>query len=154
MARANRKPTTDAVDILHHRYFEGKPEMLALLEEERVNADLAQKVYDLRTAAGLTQRELAERVGTKPSVICRLEDADYRGHSLTMLQRIAAAVGRRVEVIFVPHESSPLQADREGRAPEPVRKRPAKKYSGGKGGTDSKRAKAAPKKGHAAKEGG
>ena len=28
-----RKPTTDAVEIMHRRYFEGKPEMLAALEE-------------------------------------------------------------------------------------------------------------------------
>src|SRR3954471_12038374 len=102
MARSDQKQTEDAVDILHRRFFEGKPEMLALLEQERVNTEVAQKVHDLRTAAGLTQQELAERVGTKPSVICRLEDADYRGHSLTMLQRIAAALGQRVEVNFIP----------------------------------------------------
>jgi hypothetical protein len=35
-------------------------------------------------------------------VICRLEDADYDGHSLAMLRRVAAAVGKRVEVRFVP----------------------------------------------------
>jgi len=40
-------------------------------------------------------------VGTTASVICRLEDADYSGHSLAMLRRIAAAVGMRVEVRFV-----------------------------------------------------
>jgi hypothetical protein len=34
-------------------------------------------------------------------VICRLEDADYEGHSLTMLYRIAAALNHRVEVRFV-----------------------------------------------------
>jgi len=33
--RKTRKPTTDAVEILHRRYFKGKPEMMALLEEER-----------------------------------------------------------------------------------------------------------------------
>src|SRR5438094_9691246 len=109
------KPTTDAVEILHRRYFEGKPEMLALLEQERVNAEVAQKVYDLRTAAGLSQRELAEKVATKPSVICRLEDADYQGHSLTMLQRIAAALGQKVEVNFVPAKLSQPPAAQDGR---------------------------------------
>jgi len=40
-------------------------------------------------------------VGTTASVICRLEDAEYDGHSLAMLRRIAEALGKRVEVRFV-----------------------------------------------------
>jgi ribosome-binding protein aMBF1 (putative translation factor) len=94
--------TTDAVEILHRRYFEGKPKMNAILEEERANAEVARLVYDLRAQAGLTQKELADRVGTAPSVISRLEDADYSGHSLSMLRRVARAVGQRVQINFVP----------------------------------------------------
>ncbi len=101
MAR-KRKPTNDAVAILHRRYFEGRPRRLAELEEERANAQIARKIYALREKAGLTQAELAKLVGTTPSVICRLEDADYEGHSLTMLRRIAAAMKKRVEIRFVP----------------------------------------------------
>ena len=41
-------------------------------------------------------------VGTTASVICQLEDADYSGRSLTMLQRIAAALSTRIELRFVP----------------------------------------------------
>jgi len=40
--------------------------------------------------------------GTNASVICRLEDAEYEGHSLAMLRRIAAALNQRVEIRFVP----------------------------------------------------
>ena len=101
MARKKRKPTTDAVEIMHRRYFEGKPEMMALLEEERANLDIACKIYDLRNKSGLTQKALAKLVGTTPSVISRLEDADYQGHSLSMLRRIAAALDKRVEIRFV-----------------------------------------------------
>ncbi|MGH7900548.1 MAG: hypothetical protein ACRENZ_02305 [Thermodesulfobacteriota bacterium] len=36
--RSEQGRTTDAVEILHRRYFEGRPERLALLEEERTNA--------------------------------------------------------------------------------------------------------------------
>ncbi len=97
-----RKPTTDAVEILHRRYFDGKPKMLALLEEERANAEIARKLYELRTKAGLSQRALAKIVGTTASVICRLEDANYEGHSFSMLRRIAGALNRRVEIRFVP----------------------------------------------------
>ena len=101
MAGKKRKPTTDAVEIMHRRYFEGKPEMMALLEEERANLDIACKIYDLRNKGGLTQKQLAKLVGTTPSVISRLEDADYQGHSLSMLRRIAAALDKRVEIRFV-----------------------------------------------------
>ena len=97
-----RKPTTDAVEILHRRYFEGKPEMLAALEEARANDEVARKIFELRKKAGLSQRQLAELVGTTASVICLLEDADYQGHSLSMLRRIASALHRRVEIRFVP----------------------------------------------------
>lgn len=100
--RKKKKPTTDAVEILHRRYFKGEPERLALLEEERANAEIARKIYELRTEAGLTQRELAKLVGTTASVICRLEDADYEGHSLGMLRRVAAALNKRVEIRFGP----------------------------------------------------
>jgi transcriptional regulator with XRE-family HTH domain len=52
----------------------------------------------------LSQRQLAKRIGTSASVICRLEDANYEGHSLAMLNRIAAALKQRVEISFVPVE--------------------------------------------------
>jgi len=55
--------------------------------------DLALLVREMRENAGLTQVELARRVGTTQSVVARLEDAEYKGHSLTMLERIAAACG-------------------------------------------------------------
>lgn len=97
----DRKATADAVAILHRRHFQGKPDKLALLDEERMNARIAEQIRQLREKAGLTQRELAKRVGTTASVLCRLEDADYHGHSLTMLRRIAAALDQRVEIRFV-----------------------------------------------------
>ena len=46
--------------------------------------------------------KLAEIVGTTALVICRLEDADYEGYSLSMLNRIAFALDRRIKIDFVP----------------------------------------------------
>jgi DNA-binding XRE family transcriptional regulator len=102
----NRAGTTDAVGILHRRFYEGKPERLATLEETRANEAIARKIHALRTRAGLTQAQLAKVVGTTASVICRLEDADYEGHSVSMLRRIAAALNNRVEIRFVPIRKS------------------------------------------------
>ena len=99
-----KRKTTDAVEILHRRYVEGNPEMEALLEEERTHAEVAARIYEVRKEAGLSQRELAKRVGTTASVICQLENADYEGHSLAMLRRIAAALNKRVKISFVPAE--------------------------------------------------
>jgi len=104
MPKKKKRPTTDAVEILHRRYYEGKPERLANLEKARANDQVARKIVTLRTQAGLSQRQLARLVGTTASVICRLEDADYKGHSLAMLNRIAVALNRRVEIRFVPAE--------------------------------------------------
>jgi transcriptional regulator with XRE-family HTH domain len=55
--------------------------------------DLALLVREMRENARLTQAELAKKIGTTQSVIARLEDAEYEGHSLTMLERIATACG-------------------------------------------------------------
>ncbi len=55
--------------------------------------DLAVLVREMREDAGLTQTQLAKKAGTTQSVIARLEDAEYTGHSLTMLERVAAACG-------------------------------------------------------------
>ena len=104
MPKKKRRATTDAVEILHRRYYKGKPERLAGLERARANDQVARKIAALRTHAGLSQRQLAKIIGTTASVICRLEDADYEGHSLVMLNRIAAALNRRVEIRFVPTE--------------------------------------------------
>lgn len=98
----SRKPTSDALDIMYRRFYEGKPERIAELQEAIVNDDIARKIRELREEAGLSQRKLAELVGTTASVVCRLEDADYEGHSLSMLNRIAAALEKRIKIDFVP----------------------------------------------------
>jgi ribosome-binding protein aMBF1 (putative translation factor) len=101
-----KSKTTDAIAIIHRRHYAQRPEREASLQEERANAEIARKIYDLRKAAGLSQRALASLVGTTASVICRLEDADYEGHSLAMLQRIAAALNKRVEIRFLPRQAA------------------------------------------------
>ncbi len=96
-----RKVLTDAVEI-SIRQLGDTPELRARIEEEKLNLQVAQMIYGTRHKAGLTQKQLAELIGTKQQVIARLEDADYEGHSLSMLQRIAAALGRRLEVSMTP----------------------------------------------------
>lgn len=110
MMAAKKKFTSDALQYAYNRYIGDNPEQVAAYEEELANAELARKIYDLRTKAGLTQRQLAKLVGTTAPVICRLEDADYEGHSLAMLRRIAAALDKRVEIRFLPAKRKPKPA--------------------------------------------
>ncbi len=93
--------TSNGMEILD-RMMGKSAKMQALVAKARVNAAVAQLIHDAREKAGLTQKELAELVGTKQPVIARLEDADYEGHSLTMLQRIATALNQRLEIRLAP----------------------------------------------------
>ncbi len=91
-----------ALEHAYAKFIEGDEEQEAAFEAELANSEIGRQIYDLRTNAGLTQGQLAKRVGTTASVISRLEDADYDGHSLSMLRRIARALHRRVEIRFLP----------------------------------------------------
>lgn len=101
--------TSDAVKILDS-ITGNDPVMQHLVEEALLNAKVAQQIYALRTQAGLSQTELAKKVGTTQSVISRLEDADYEGHSLSMLQRIAGALDNQLEIRFIPLKRQPQLA--------------------------------------------
>ncbi len=96
-----KKFNSAALQWTFDRYIGKDAKRGAEYEEEVLHAEIARKIYDLRTKAGLSQRESAKRVGTTASSICRLEDADYDGHSLLMLQRIAEALEKRIEIRFV-----------------------------------------------------
>ncbi len=91
----------NALEVLRKR-VEGDSELRELVEEERVNLQVALAIRIARDEAGLTQKELAEMVGTTQSVISRLEDADYEGHTLKTLERIAKALKRRLIIRLEP----------------------------------------------------
>ena len=62
--------------------------------------DLGQLIYDLRTGAGLSQRELAERMGTTQSVISRLEEGGGARNRIDTLARVARALDRHLVLSF------------------------------------------------------
>ena len=62
--------------------------------------DLGQLIYDLRTEAGLSQRELAERMGTTQSVISRLEEGGGARNRIDTLARVAVALDRHLVLSF------------------------------------------------------
>jgi DNA-binding XRE family transcriptional regulator len=99
-----KKRTASATGILHKRYVKNDPKRLASVEAERLHAQVARLIYAMRIEAGLTQRELAKLVGTTQSVISRLEDSDYEGHSLAMLSRIGQALKKRLTLVMAAKE--------------------------------------------------
>jgi transcriptional regulator with XRE-family HTH domain len=67
----------------------------------------------LRKASGLSQKELAEQVGTSQQQISRLESTSYEGHSLSMIRRVAEVLGAtvRVEIEKNKHLEKPAVAE-------------------------------------------
>ena len=99
--------TQDFALVLENK-IANDPKLAEAVANESVNVQIAMMVYDARTKARLTQRQLADRIGTTQSVVSRIEDADYTGHSIALLNRIANAIGSSLQLNF--------------RAPEKVRK--------------------------------
>lgn len=108
-----RKKTSDALTILRDRYIKGDPNRLAAIEAERAKIKIAEQVYALRKQRGLTQKQLAEVMGTTQSVISRLEDTDYESERIDTLQKLAAALQCHLEVRFVPKETLTLTQQAE-----------------------------------------
>jgi ribosome-binding protein aMBF1 (putative translation factor) len=93
--------TNDALKILD-RMIGDDADMRQMIAEETLKAQIARMISEARTAAGLTQQALAARVGTTPSVIARLEEADVDSDALFLLHRIAAALGHALDIRLVP----------------------------------------------------
>ena len=96
-----KKKTSNALDIIRQE-LGIDPRTDPRVQAYRRPYDIAQMIYDARIAAGLSQQELADLIGTKQPVISQLENADYQGQSLAMLERIATALDLEVELKLVP----------------------------------------------------
>ena len=101
--RKRGRRTSDAVEILDAMIGEDQ-ELRGLADQAFEDAVVGQLIYNARAEAGLTQKQLADLIETDQRVISRLEDANYEGHSLSMLRRIANALGKKLEIRFVDQE--------------------------------------------------
>jgi ribosome-binding protein aMBF1 (putative translation factor) len=86
--------------------------LAALSDHERAEFDITdlaaqlaiqvgEKIRDVRESAGVSQRELATRMGTSQAAVARLE-AGGVGSTLTTLQKVAIALNLRLAVDLVP----------------------------------------------------
>jgi ribosome-binding protein aMBF1 (putative translation factor) len=101
MTRTTKRRKSGSAKRILARITGADAKLREAIEEHKLNAKVAETILAARERAGLTQAQLAKLIGTTQSAISRLEDADYEGHSLTMLQRIAEALDHRVEVRLV-----------------------------------------------------
>lgn len=101
--------------------------------EAELAARVAIQIRRLREDRGWTQKELAEKAGTKQSAISKLEDPGYGRSSLSVLQKLAEVFDVALDVAFVPFSAAarkavagleelsvPSFADDTFFAPEPV----------------------------------
>lgn len=85
--------------------------------------DIAIQLSALRREAGLSQKELAARLGTSQQQISRLESPSYEGHSLSMLRRVAEVLGASLHVEFQSRKRSKPLGVAEGQKGYAVKKR-------------------------------
>jgi transcriptional regulator with XRE-family HTH domain len=98
-------------DVIRKR-LAADPALAKRVENEAINAHIAGQIYQWRTEAELTQDALAKRAGLSQPVIARLEDADYDGHSITPLKKIADALGCNLRIEFYKKPQYTFQQDR------------------------------------------
>lgn len=77
------------------------PEFRRHFEEEKKAIALAMKIVELRGRLGISQTELAKRMGTSQQAISRLESGEYDGFTLKTLEKIAQATGAMLKIEFV-----------------------------------------------------
>jgi transcriptional regulator with XRE-family HTH domain len=123
--------TRDFAEVLR-RKVAADPRLAAAVAEAGFQANIAEQIYYARTEAAITQTQLARTIGTHQSVIARLEDADYEGHSLSMLRRIADATGKELVITFkdkqpeaAPKAVVPLSVRRLKSTPSLAKRTPA-----------------------------
>jgi transcriptional regulator with XRE-family HTH domain len=96
---------TDALAIIRH-IVGADADLDRMIQEERVNVEVAQLVYDVRTRAGLSQGALAARIGAPPEDVESLEEADAGEQTLALFARVLQALNLRLAV-RIPDEEGP-----------------------------------------------
>ena len=80
-----------------------------LFEREYINLLVSEKIAKIRHEANLTQVQLAKRVHTTKSAISRYESGRYSGYSILLLEKIANACGREIQIDFPRKKKRHLQ---------------------------------------------
>ncbi len=96
------KRVKDDLDRTIEKILKEDPSFKEKLDKAGQAWSIAFQIRDLRERAGLTQKKLAELVGTKQSNIARVESADYTGYTFQTLEKITRALKAKLEIRIVP----------------------------------------------------
>ncbi|MGO8931321.1 MAG: helix-turn-helix domain-containing protein [Limisphaerales bacterium] len=99
------------------------PEFAARFKRSGEAWDVALQIAALREKAGISQKELARKIHTSQQQISRLESPGYEGHSLSMLRRVADALGATVRLTFEAPDTAGASVLSEPASPYKTRKR-------------------------------
>ncbi len=95
------KRKKDDLDRTIEKVLKEDPSFQVELDRADQAWDIAFQIYDLRGKAGMTQKQLAELVGTRQSNIARIESADYTGYTLKTLEKVTKALNARLQVKII-----------------------------------------------------
>ncbi len=95
------KRRKDDLDKYFEKVLKEDPSLAEEFEKADQAWDIAFQIHDLREGAGLTQKQLAELVGTKQSNIARIESAEYTGYTLKTLEKVTKALRAKMEIRIV-----------------------------------------------------
>ena len=98
--------------VLFDRYYRGRPDRITGLKRTRKELALGRKIRAMREGRGLSQAQLARALKTRAPAISRIENADYDGHSLRILRKIADYFGQNLVVTFEPKYPAPAALKR------------------------------------------
>ena len=100
------KRKKDDLDRLTEKLLKQDPALKEEFERADQAWDIAFQIINLREKMGLTQKELADIIGTKQSNIARLESADYTSYTLKTLEKITKALRAKLEIKIIPQSNS------------------------------------------------
>src|SRR6266513_982652 len=81
-----------------HNALLATPEARAIYQEEAAKKELWLQLVEARQAAGLTQAELARRLGVSQAQVARIEKSGYDSYTLKTLRRYVKALGEGFEL--------------------------------------------------------
>jgi ribosome-binding protein aMBF1 (putative translation factor) len=90
----------ETIEEFKQRLFKEKPGFRKVYEDSQTDFDLTCSIIDARLAKGMTQRKLAEKIGTKQAVISRVEGG--ANTSVSFLRKMATALNVDLSIKFVP----------------------------------------------------
>jgi transcriptional regulator with XRE-family HTH domain len=98
MQKSTSHNSAEKLNSRFKKIFTDNQHLIGNLVDARVCNNIAIDLYTLRVQSGMTQKELAEKLGIKQSNISRWEHPGYQGYKVKMLSKIVRALGGKLQI--------------------------------------------------------